>query len=101
MPTGVLKQADLIAIRDLPGLLPGRPSLPTIYRWISRGIDGIRLASVRVGGRRFVNKAALVAFVEALSADPPGKRIEPAGAARRRTARQAESVKEYLDSEGL
>ena len=39
------------AARRLPRLRAGRPTHPsTLWRWASRGIRGVRLETVRVGG---------------------------------------------------
>ena len=53
--------------------LPEQVSVPTIYRWITRGCirrsDGalIRLASVQVGGRLAVTERAMREFIGAMS----------------------------------
>jgi len=39
----------------------------TIRRWISAGIRGVRLKSLRVGGRRRVTKQQLAEFLAATS----------------------------------
>jgi hypothetical protein len=47
--------------------LPGNPSLPTLWRWHSRGVRGVRLETVALGGRRYTSREALERFVSALS----------------------------------
>lgn len=74
----------LIPIRQLPRHIPGRPHLSTIFRWLSRGVRGIRLASVRVGGRRFVSPAQIENFIAAVTS--AGAESSPS----RDTARVAE-----------
>ena len=66
----------LIAIRDVPKHLPRRASgcrihVSAVYRWISRGVQDVRLASVKVGGTTYTSVEALQAFAQQLScADP-------------------------------
>lgn len=40
-----------------------RPPTATVRNWIRRGIGGVRLPSLRVGGRVLVHEAALAAFL--------------------------------------
>lgn len=58
---------DLIPIEHVPKLLPGNPGISTIHRWRTRGVRGVKLASVRLGGRRLIPRAALVEFIESLT----------------------------------
>jgi hypothetical protein len=44
----------------------------TFDRWMYRGVRGIRLESVMIGGRRAVSRAALKRFVEAVSRSSVG-----------------------------
>ena len=39
----------------------------TISRWVSGGVDGLKLRSVKVGGRRRVTRGDLEAFLTALT----------------------------------
>jgi hypothetical protein len=66
----------LIRLADIPRLkwLPLRKSgcrlhLSTIYRWQQRGLNGIRLETVQVGGTRCTTEAALLRFFAALQDD--------------------------------
>ena len=63
---------NLIPIRDVPGLLPPRPTgrrvhLSVVYRWIGRGIRGVRLEAIRIGGTTYTSAEALQAFAQHLS----------------------------------
>jgi len=44
--------------------LPGQPHLSTLWRWYRRGVRGVRLETVVVGGRRFTSRAAIERFIE-------------------------------------
>jgi hypothetical protein len=54
----------LLSLREATQLLPGRPHISTLHRWRLRGVRGIRLETVRVGGRRFVSTDALAKFID-------------------------------------
>jgi hypothetical protein len=43
------------------------PSRATLYRWISPGVNGIRLETIRVGGSTCTSEAALQRFFDRLS----------------------------------
>ena len=59
----VEKLYPLQGIRDL---IPTRPSVPTIYRWASRGVKGVILETRMVGGRKFVSQEQLTRFFSEL-----------------------------------
>ena len=63
---------DLIPIRDVPKLLPPRPNgkrvhISAVYRWILRGVRGVCLESIRVGGTSYTSVEALQRFADRLS----------------------------------
>jgi hypothetical protein len=52
------------AARLLPSLRAGRPVDPsTLWRWASRGLHGVRLPIVRVGGTACTSREALRKFL--------------------------------------
>ena len=60
-----------IELLDLERLLPrgrnGRPVHPqTVLRWVRRGVHGVRLEAVKLGGRWVTSRAALNEFIQAL-----------------------------------
>ena len=62
---------ELISLSDVPSLLPCRrggkkPHVATIYRWASRGIRGVFLETVQIGGTRCTSRAALARFFDRL-----------------------------------
>jgi hypothetical protein len=64
---------NLIPIREVPKRLPPRPGgkrihISAVYRWIQRGVRGVKLETVRVGGTSYTSTEALQAFAEGLSA---------------------------------
>jgi hypothetical protein len=66
----------LLSISQAAKPLPNPPSPACVWRWHSKGVRGIRLETVVVGGRRFTTAAAWREFVEKLTAAANG-RSEP------------------------
>ena len=67
-----LLQETLISIREVPKLLPRRGSgrlvhLSACYRWMDKGISGVRLEAVRIGGTTYTSREALQRFANRLS----------------------------------
>ena len=53
---------ELLTLAEAARMLPRRPNLCTLWRWASKGIKGIRLETVSVGGRRYTTRTALADF---------------------------------------
>jgi hypothetical protein len=83
----------------VPSFRPGKKThVATIFRWAQHGVRGVRLESVRFGGRLVTSVEALSRFVEALSTAPgDAPAPSPASAARRR----AEAAARELDRIGI
>lgn len=69
----------LIPIREAPRHLPKRPNGKRIhtsacYRWISRGVRGVRLDSIKIGGSTYTSMEALQRFGDRLAT---GRSIGP------------------------
>lgn len=67
-----IDQEQLVAIRDVPKLLPKRRNgkyvhVSAVYRWISRGVRDVVLESVKIGGQRYTSVEALQRFADRLS----------------------------------
>jgi hypothetical protein len=63
---------DLVPFGKLAQHIPGRPNLSTLHRWRLRGVYGVRLPVVHIGGRVFVSKSALEQFFAAVTAAKAG-----------------------------
>ena len=92
----------VLSLSDAAAALPrrrgGRKVHPScVYRWVQRGLKGIRLECVQVGGTKCTSQEALARFFEALTygADRPPVRSP----AKRR--RDAELAMRELDREGV
>lgn len=67
-----IQNETLVPVSKIPSYFPGRPHLATCWRFIQKGIRGIRLESVLCGGKRFTSLEALQRFVEATTASADG-----------------------------
>jgi len=68
-----------------------RPAVSTIYRWAQRGVRGVRLETLQVGGTKCTSIEALQRFCERLTrANGPAPEAPPSPARRRRAAERAE-----------
>ncbi len=79
---------SLILIRDVPRLLPPRPNgkrvhISACYRWLSRGVKGVVLESVKIGGSTYTSQEALQRFVEEVSSACDHRGVQPHTPARR------------------
>lgn len=67
----MISSSNLIPLREVSRMLPGNPHIATLHRWIGKGVlsNGrrIKLATKKIGGRRFVEPHALQFFVNSLS----------------------------------
>lgn len=82
----------LLQLREIGANLPRPASVPaphriTVQRWISRGIRGVKLETVRIGGSVYTSREALARFIErtnsvAIAAEPGFDIRQQAGGAR-------------------
>lgn len=84
------REDELISLRDACREIPGTPHLSTVYRWVKRGVGGVRLEAARVGGRLFVRRAAIREFIR-----------ETNSVTRRPSTVDAENLLEQLRGEGF
>ena len=84
---------QLLTIGEAARSLPGRPNLSTLHRWRQRGIRGIALETILIGGQRFTSREALQRFFDASTAAADGQ-IAPSRPSVARTAEQAVARKE-------
>lgn len=70
--------AQLMSLPDAVLKATGqRPALSTIIRWSTRGINGVRLRTWRVGNRRLTTLDAVVEFVQTTTAADSGEEWKP------------------------
>ena len=87
---------DLMSVEKAVKIIPSRPHTGTVIRWSTRGVGGVKLQTVRVGGRRFVSRRALMEFVSALTEKVDGGIASVATKSSRR--RNIEAAERELDS---
>ena len=76
-----------IPIGEAPKNIPGRPSLASVYRWMTDGVrGGVRLESLVVGGQRFTSIEAIGRFIARTTRNSPGAPVP------RPTSRQREAA---------
>jgi len=60
-----IRNEKLISLSEAARSVPTKPSLATVWRWVSHGVRGCRLESVRIAGRRRTSVEALDRFISA------------------------------------
>jgi hypothetical protein len=75
--------------------VPGRPHTSTLIRWCRRGVRGVKLETVVVGGRRYTSIEAIQRFIAKLSDPQPA---QDAAAAR---DDEGNDVERALDEAGI
>jgi hypothetical protein len=90
---------ELRTLRQAAASLPGTPAPSTTWRWSRRGVRGIRLETVVIGGTRYTSLEALSRFAVALTAasEPASTAPEPGIAPTERD----ESTQRRLKAAGL
>ena len=58
---------EFLSPKDASKLIPGRPHISTVWRWMNRGVRGRRLRSTLIGGRRYIPREAIREFLTAPS----------------------------------
>jgi predicted DNA-binding transcriptional regulator AlpA len=84
-------QEPLLTIAEVTKLIPQRPSRATLWRWISRGVNGVRLRSVKCGGRRLFPTTAVAEFIAACTAKHDGIPLVRGDTKRKRDIDEANS----------
>ncbi|MGP1346171.1 MAG: DUF1580 domain-containing protein [Phycisphaerales bacterium] len=88
-----LRNEQLIEIKSVPKLLPCRPSgkrvhISAVYRWISRGVRGVRLETIAIGGTRYTSIEAIERFSARLDDPTPWQPSTAVAPPRQRTREQ-------------
>ncbi len=82
-----LHSESLLSLPAAAKALPGRPHLASLYRWFQRGVRGVKLETILVGGKRFTSREALQRFADHLTAADAGD-SPPADSRRRQKEKQ-------------
>jgi len=60
-----------------PPYVPGRPHISSLIRWASRGVKGVKLETVVIGGRRYTSIEAIGRFITRLNASETSGTVPP------------------------
>ncbi len=58
---------DMIRLSQVPAELPERVNITTVWRWAMRGVGGVKLETVKIGGKKHTSRQALSRFIQATS----------------------------------
>ena len=58
---------DLIRLNEVPKVLPSRVDVSTAWRWAMRGVGGIKLETVKIGGKKMTSRQAVTRFIQSTS----------------------------------
>ena len=98
-----IRREQLLTFAQAAKVLPsdsGKPiALSTLHRWRMRGIKGVKLETVLVGGRRYTSLPAIERFSAATTAAADGT-ATPLRTPRQRAAAQRRAESE-LDAAGI
>ncbi len=56
--------ADFISLRDACELFPSTPSVSTVVRWATRGVNGCQLKTAKFAGRRLTTITWVNEFIK-------------------------------------
>ena len=56
------------ARREIAGVTGKRPDKSTVFRWIHRGVAGVKLEHVRIGSQILTSRQAITRFIVARTA---------------------------------
>lgn len=88
-----LTNERLLTIKQAAKHVPSNPSVSTLWRWVTKGVRGVVLESVLIGGTRLTSEEAIDRFYCDIAAASDG---EPAPT---RTPRQRAKAIEAADRE--
>ena len=92
-----ISREQIISLVEAAGQYPGRPHISTIFRWGDRGVCGVRLETVRCGGRRCTSHEALDRFTQRVTAAADGQSIESRSTTPRQRKAEVDQAGRDLD----
>jgi hypothetical protein len=63
-----VNEETLLTFAEVTKSIPGRPHVSTLHRWRQKGVRGVKLETLLVGGRRMVSREALERFFTNITA---------------------------------
>ena len=97
-----ITREQVITLREATAILPRQKGqkglhISTLYRWCSRGVRGVRLETLKLGGRVVTSVEALQRFAERCSAADSTQEQRPTG----RRQREFNLAEEELKRAGI
>lgn len=89
-----IQNETVVTFTDVTKNLKTRPHLSQVYRWAERGIGGVKLEYIQMGGKRCTSTEALQRFFAALT-DKSAKRTKSP------SSHSADSAKRELVAAGI
>ena len=90
---------ETLNLNKAAGLLPERPHASTLWRWYKRGLRGIKLETIVIGGVRHTSKEALQRFIDRTTAEHDG--IDSSQAPCRKRAAAIAKAEAELEAAGI
>jgi len=91
-----IRTEELLTLSAAASLLPGRPSISTMWRWRTKGARGRRLESVTLGGKVYTSAEALQRF-----AHHAGGAVTPTLRTSRQRERDIARAEQELNDAGI
>ena len=67
-----LTTETVFPISEAPNHIPGHPAQGSVWRWVLKGVGGIKLESILIGGKRFTSEEAIQRFCDRRTAAADG-----------------------------
>jgi hypothetical protein len=90
---------QLLSLSEAARSQPVRRNVSTLWRWVQRGVRGVRLQTILVGGRRYTSREALERFSMEVTAAADGK--SPPARTPRQRQRDIEKAEAELAKAGI
>jgi len=88
-----LSSENVFPVNEAPKHIASRPSKASVWRWVLRGVGGIKLESILIGGRRLTSSESIQRFADARTAQANGEPVPT------RTSRQRQAAIDRAERE--
>jgi hypothetical protein len=87
----------IFPVSEAPEYIPGHPSKGSCWRWVLKGVGGVKLESAVIGGKRFTSHEAIQRFVDRRTAAADGDPA-PSLTSRQREREISRAEKEAIEA---
>ena len=88
-----------VKMTEAANAVPGRPHNSTVWRWHQKGVRGVKLETILIGGTRYTSNEALQRFFDRTTAAAAGTESVPRTSAQRQ--RSFEKAERELNDAGI